>query len=67
MTLEKEYQSYKENFENSEFFQTIVDYSKDIYDFKKPKISTNIDVRIFDNIFLELIFYSILIIFLDLR
>lgn len=47
MTLEKEYQNYKENFENSEFFQTIVDYSKDIYDFKKPKISTNIDVKIF--------------------
>jgi hypothetical protein len=44
MTLEKEYQNYKENFETSEFFQTIVDYSKDIYDFKKPKISTNIDV-----------------------
>jgi hypothetical protein len=44
MTLEKEFQANKENILQSEFFNTIVEYSKDIYDFKKPRITTNIDV-----------------------
>lgn len=44
ITLEKEYQNVRENLMQSEFFNTIIDYSKDIYDFKKPKYSTNIDV-----------------------
>lgn len=44
MTLEKEFQQNKENIMQSEFFNTIIEYSKDIYDFKKPRITTNIDV-----------------------
>lgn len=46
MTLEKEFQANKENILQSEFFNTIIEYSKDIYDFKKPRITTNVDVSI---------------------
>lgn len=48
MTLEKEYQQNKENIMQSDFFNTIIEYSKDIYDFKKPRITTNVDVNYFN-------------------
>jgi len=46
MTLEKEFKnSEKEDLFKSSMFNTIVKYSKDIFDFKKPKISTSLDVK----------------------
>jgi hypothetical protein len=48
MTLEKEFRdSEKEDFFKSNLFNTIVKNSKDIFDFKKPKISTSLDVWIY--------------------
>ena len=48
MTLEKEFRdSEKEDFFKSNLFNTIVKHSKDIFDFKKPKISTSLDVWIY--------------------
>jgi hypothetical protein len=45
MTLDKEFQQNKDTIMQSEFFNTIIEYSKDIYNFKKPRITTNIDVN----------------------
>ena len=45
LTLEKEFKDTKvENLFESDLFETLVQYSKDIHDFKKPKLSTSIDV-----------------------
>jgi hypothetical protein len=46
MTIEKEFRnSEREDFFKSSLFNSIVKYSKDIFDFKKPKISTSLDVN----------------------
>ena len=46
MTIEKEFRnSETEDLFKSSMFNTIVKYSKDIFDFKKPKISTSLDVK----------------------
>lgn len=48
MTLDKEFENTKkEDLFKSSLFQTIIQYSKDIFDFKKPKLSTDIDVLYF--------------------
>ncbi len=60
MTLEKEFQQNKDNILQSEFFNTIIEFSKDIYDFKKPRITTNIDVKFFLVLFLIFFFLKIL-------
>jgi hypothetical protein len=44
-TLEKEFKDFKtDDLFQSDIFQTIVKYSKDIHDFKKPKLATSVDV-----------------------
>jgi hypothetical protein len=46
LTLEKEFKGSKtEDLFQSEMFQTIVKHSKDIHDYKKPKVTTVVDVR----------------------
>jgi hypothetical protein len=45
ITLEKEFRNLKmENLFESNLFESIVQYSKDIHDFKKPKFGSNVDV-----------------------
>jgi hypothetical protein len=45
LTLEKEFKnSEREDLFKSSLFNSIVKYSKDIFDFKKPKIATSLDV-----------------------
>ncbi len=49
VTLEKEFKNIKyENLFESNIFESLVEYSKDIHDFKKPKFASNVDVRVFN-------------------
>jgi hypothetical protein len=45
ITLEQEFKGSKtEDLFQSDIFQTILKYSKDIHDFNKPKLATVVDV-----------------------
>ncbi len=49
LSLEKEFRNVKmENLFESNIFESLVQYSKDIHDFKKPKFSSNVDVNCFN-------------------
>jgi hypothetical protein len=49
LTFEKEFKNLKtEDLFQSDIFQTIVKYSKDIHDYNKPKLATVVDVSIYE-------------------
>jgi len=56
--LEKEFKESKtEDLFKSSLFNTIVKYSKDIFDFNNPKISTNLDI--YDENLIRFLEYSV--------
>ena len=58
LTLENEFQKANvEDLFTSNLFGTILKYSKDIFDFKNPKITTNIDI--YDENLVKFLEYSI--------
>lgn len=66
MTLEKEFKnSSKEDLFKSSLFESVVKYSKDIFDYKKPKLSSDIDVnstfdiQIYDENLIKFLEYSV--------
>ncbi len=58
MTLEKEFKgSETEDLFKSGLFNSILKYSKDIFDFSQPKISTNLDI--YDENLIRFLEYSV--------
>jgi hypothetical protein len=58
MTIEKEFKDFKkEDLFKSDLFNSILKYSKDIFDFKKPNLTTNLDI--YDENLIRFLEYSI--------